>query len=153
MSNKKTSLAFLRSLPSWECGLKSGCTDDCIMLNMSLPSWECGLKSLQIRCFIGLPSSLPSWECGLKFPNLLTILVGKSSLPSWECGLKSAHLTNRHKLDRVTPFVGVWIEIVESIGFDDKRNVTPFVGVWIEIHPVLPKGLMPSGHSLRGSVD
>ena len=34
---------------------------------------------------------------------------------------------------RVTPFVGVWIEILDEIKEVVKNNVTPFVGVWIEI--------------------
>ena len=33
----------------------------------------------------------------------------------------------------VTPFVGVWIEIVFEFLFCSKISVTPFVGVWIEI--------------------
>ena len=33
-----------RSLPSWECGLKSYCDVRCYVLVQSLPSWECGLK-------------------------------------------------------------------------------------------------------------
>ena len=33
----------------------------------------------------------------------------------------------------VTPFVGVWIEILIFLGSYSISNVTPFVGVWIEI--------------------
>ena len=33
----------------------------------------------------------------------------------------------------VTPFVGVWIEIVSFIINAFSEIVTPFVGVWIEI--------------------
>ena len=33
----------------------------------------------------------------------------------------------------VTPFVGVWIEIIFSICNRCNQFVTPFVGVWIEI--------------------
>ena len=33
----------------------------------------------------------------------------------------------------VTPFVGVWIEILENSPFSISDLVTPFVGVWIEI--------------------
>ena len=75
----------------------------------------------------------------------------------------------------VTPFAGVWIEIM-YLGWNEKENiVTPFAGVWIEIKrksalgsreaPSLPsrecglKYLCKAmrieiiGHSLRGSVD
>ena len=34
----------------------------------------------------------------------------------------------------VTPYVGVWIEIVECINCEEGEcMVTPYVGVWIEI--------------------
>ena len=33
----------------------------------------------------------------------------------------------------VTPFVGVWIEILQDFQKDIRLLVTPFVGVWIEI--------------------
>ena len=33
----------------------------------------------------------------------------------------------------VTPFAGVWIEIVKAILSAQDRGVTPFAGVWIEI--------------------
>ena len=33
----------------------------------------------------------------------------------------------------VTPFVGVWIEIVTIVTHEYLNKVTPFVGVWIEI--------------------
>ena len=34
---------------------------------------------------------------------------------------------------KVTPFVGVWIEIEDTLQFSGLVIVTPFVGVWIEI--------------------
>ena len=77
------------------------------------------------------------------------------SLPLWECGLKfCTGRENRHD-DRVTPLVGVWIEIkitireaaeawslplwecgLKSVSISDlpaQTVVTPLVGVWIEI--------------------
>ena len=36
----------------------------------------------------------------------------KMSLPSWECGLKSLYTCMLLLSLRVTPFVGVWIEII-----------------------------------------
>ena len=76
----------------------------------------------------------------------------------------------------VTPFVGVWIEILYQIhdvlapilslpswecGLKSisqlhsiiATNVTPFVGVWIEIHPLQEIIKNCTCHSLRGSVD
>ena len=37
----------------------------------------------------------------------------------------------------VTPFVGVWIEILTNVGTFSTAPVTPFVGVWIEIAELL----------------
>ena len=34
---------------------------------------------------------------------------------------------------RVTPFLGVWIEIKCEYDYVTPRGVTPFLGVWIEI--------------------
>ena len=75
--------------------------------------------------------SLPSWECGLKLPLCRTKHKAFASLPSWECGLKWKADTQGARLDWVTPFVGVWIEISE-----DTENM-----------------LKEARHSLRGSVD
>ena len=33
----------------------------------------------------------------------------------------------------VTPFMGVWIEIVPAFALNAVLGVTPFMGVWIEI--------------------
>ena len=41
----------------------------------------------------------------------------------------------------VTPFVGVWIEIIKGIADKIRKLVTPFVGVWIEIEAVYKTGL------------
>ncbi len=53
----------------------------------------------------------------------------------------------------VTPCVGVWIEIILKRTGKERLIVTPCVGVWIEI---IIDELIPSynkSHSLRGSVD
>ena len=39
----------------------------------SLPSWECGLKSRSEKYALAQDMSLPSWECGLKFAILVII--------------------------------------------------------------------------------
>ena len=59
--------------------------------------------------------SLPSWECGLKFVSPVTLVNWILSLPSWECGLKYNSNKQRDRRSEVTPFVGVWIEITESM--------------------------------------
>ena len=55
------------------------------------------------------------------------------SLPSWECGLKYEYLQGTAETYSVTPFVGVWIEILLLSFYHCPLHVTPFVGVWIEI--------------------
>ena len=56
-------------------------------------------------------TSLPSWECGLKFYIYLAVISYFWSLPSWECGLKYVKHESDWGQNKVTPFVGVWIEI------------------------------------------
>ena len=58
-------------------------------------------------------------------------------------------------LEKVTPCVGVWIEIPYLFKIPSlSSKVTPCVGVWIEI-VLFPTHKYISGlcHSLRGSVD
>ena len=57
----------------------------------------------------------------------------QESLPSWECGLKCGKMKKRGDSMEVTPFVGVWIEIMPYCNINTTNLVTPFVGVWIEI--------------------
>ena len=53
----------------------------------------------------------------------------------------------------VTPFAGVWIEIVKAIFIRMIMGVTPFAGVWIEIGLRIGNRTNGESHSLRGSVD
>ncbi len=55
------------------------------------------------------------------------------SLPSRECGLKSVRERPRFRTGTVTPFAGVWIEMLIIHSFSGKCVVTPFAGVWIEM--------------------
>ena len=56
--------------------------------NKSLPLWECGLKSLYTKPSPIAFMSLPLWECGLKSSCTTVLFIFKMSLPLWECGLK-----------------------------------------------------------------
>ena len=58
-----------------------------------------------------ITQSLPSWECGLKYQPYLYRSIRNVSLPSWECGLKYVKHESDWGQNKVTPFVGVWIEI------------------------------------------
>ena len=53
----------------------------------------------------------------------------------------------------VTPYAGVWIEIIIIFSVSGRPPVTPYAGVWIEIEVVAYKKAPVDGHSLRGSVD
>ena len=75
--------------------------------------------------------SLPLWECGLKFPGAFVISSGPA----------------------VTPFMGVWIEILFPLAGLLPKIVTPFMGVWIEICSCLLPRCPCRSHSLYGSVD
>ena len=60
---------------------------------------------------------------------------------------------SQNKEKGVTPFAGVWIEILPSGYTTLAQNVTPFAGVWIEIVVLTPVPMHVYRHSLRGSVD
>ena len=110
---------------------------NCAIL-LSLPAWECGLKYLQSIFYYEKDMSLPAWECGLKYSvRLVENWMYTGSLPAWECGLKQSE-TNHYCPDeiRVTPCVGVWIEIQNVYLNDNETFVTPCVGVWIEINDI-----------------
>ena len=77
----------------------------------------------------------------------------RPSLPAWECGLKSCSTQSLKTTAKVTPCVGVWIEISISATSAHHSKVTPCVGVWIEIKKKKGGGIMARRHSLRGSVD
>ena len=51
----------------------------------------------------------------------------------WGCGLKLSILPMQSIVFRVTPYVGVWIEINSIQRKLGMNTVTPYVGVWIEI--------------------
>mgnify|MGYP007010355412 FL=1 len=53
----------------------------------------------------------------------------------------------------VTPFAGVWIEILMRQILLSPECVTPFAGVWIEIPSRVMRDQVGKCHSLRGSVD
>ena len=84
----------------------------CIFL--SRPSRACGLKWwLPVRSYL-LYRSRPSRACGLKspcFPSALNFFVSR---PSRACGLKYGYTVIRGYSYHVTPFAGVWIEMILS---------------------------------------
>ena len=53
----------------------------------------------------------------------------------------------------VTPYAGVWIEIFQQKQARSWEYVTPYAGVWIEIGCFVGDRNSSASHSLRGSVD
>ena len=53
----------------------------------------------------------------------------------------------------VTPYAGVWIEILTHTCLYPWALVTPYAGVWIEIVILTTYRGCADRHSLRGSVD
>ena len=65
----------------------------------------------------------------------LSSFDGAKSLPSRECGLKLCSWRTIPMRWSVTPFTGVWIEIIFNLQlYHWHEKVTPFTGVWIEIY-------------------
>ena len=54
---------------------------------------------------------------------------------------------------QVTPFMGVWIEILFGMRVVYNHIVTPFMGVWIEIIQIVPCHKSKGSHTLYGCVD
>ena len=76
--------------------------------------------------------SHPSWVCGLKHQTDEARPAKDESHPSWVCGLKRISHRLLCYAQKVTPFVGVWIETTLCVKLTSQRSVTPFVGVWNE---------------------
>ena len=127
---------WIKSLPSWERGLKYQIHINASVQLRSLPSWERGLKSrgsnrgltcLRVAPLVGawiemLPRSkycmdeavAPLVGAWIEIGNTTTIASGIGSLPSWERGLKYLMLDCGLRRQEVAPLVGAWIEIFLS---------------------------------------
>ena len=82
--------------------------------------------------------SLPSRECGLKSKEYDTLQYSNSVTPFAGVWIEILEVSCDNRYTVVTPFAGVWIEIVQTAGFDHPPAVTPFAGVWIEMRYHLP---------------
>ncbi len=84
-----------------------------------------------VRSISRVPS-LPSWECGLKLPAIPADADWNShSLLGSVDWNRELRVQREHW--KVTPFLGVWIEIMFKGNKGIHCLVTPFLGVWIEI--------------------
>ena len=132
ISNGASKFPF-KSLPAWECGLKYPNRE--FMRNTLSHSlrgsvdWNClcPVPNIRLACHSLRGSvdwnyiwqrysatdnrSLPAWECGLKYFPFLFFIFWDLSLPAWECGLKLWLFGLTLSGHKVTPCVGVWIEI------------------------------------------
>ncbi len=68
-----------------------------------------------------------------------SVVAQPPSPPMWGCGLKLSILPMQSIVFRVTPYVGVWIEISDLLSCLGRTKVTPYVGVWIEINSIQRK--------------
>ena len=51
--------------------------------------------------------------------------------------MKSSGFAEMPEVWQVTPYAGVWIEILNNAGNGNADFVTPYAGVWIEISSLL----------------
>ena len=92
----------------------------------SLPSWERGLKYHRSIFKSSSHWSLPSWERGLKSTAAMVHAFDTESLPSWERGLKYLHSFSMDTGSIVAPLVGAWIEITDrQVIFADGYSRSP----------------------------
>ena len=127
-------------------------TEICCIILRSLPSWERGLKSVFAMMWGKIWQSLPSWERGLKLFQQDDYPVSVESLPSWERGLKFVWLWLQWQ--------GFCRSLRGSVDWNQHRCdgnrlqcVAPFVGAWIEIGQMTVCINLGGSRSLRGSVD
>ena len=69
----------------------------------------------------------------MKSRTTVAYLQDHASLPTRECGLKYFMNYELTCGDIVTPYAGVWIEILTDTTLKSDAIVTPYAGVWIEI--------------------
>ena len=119
----------------------------------SHPSWVCGLKLYMYVCVCVPYMSHPSWVCGLKHNWRGNYLKQKTSHPSWVCGLKHFVCPYLLPLDSHTLRGCVDWNVKQKSKWKRKQKVTPFVGVWIETFCSLICSKWRLCHTLRGCVD
>ena len=104
----------IKSLPSWERGLKQLSHANCLIYSWSLPSWERGLKLNVIFALYLIKYVAPL--VGAWIETMMNTYISKNSyksLPSWERGLKLFIYSLIIIIYYVAPLVGAWIETTE----------------------------------------
>ena len=84
--------------------------------------------------YINISTSHPLWVRGLKCQSKAQGSRFYLSHPLWVRGLKSQAVIDKLKQEKVAPFMGAWIEIVNGTSTScGHGRVAPFMGAWIEI--------------------
>ena len=89
--------------------------------------------------------SHPTWVCGLKRRNAC-LLPGDKVTPYVGVWIETGLSRFQDYRRPVTPYVGVWIETSAKLHGSHHRYVTPYVGVWIETLIVAPCMITPLSH-------
>jgi len=114
MRSSRPAPSLSQSHPAWVCGLKSGYLDYSCDREPSHPAWVCGLKSQGRPQGHYRRESHTTWVCGLKYRCGHSLRRQHRSHPAWVCGLKYKGTVDRVPELRVTPRVGVWIEMTRT---------------------------------------
>ena len=100
-------------------------------LNNNDDSHNSGLNLLIYNMLLDIESH-PTWVCGLKHQRTC-VLYGKDRVtPYVGVWIETPRRSDNHRPKTVTPYVGVWIETPTCDCFQNHSQVTPYVGVWIE---------------------
>ena len=126
-------IAYARSLPLRERGLKYGRRLDTRRRYGSLPLRERGLKYDIITTVVRMWPSLPLRERGLKSTHKLVQTLTSKSLPLRERGLKLWLPTWSFMLIVSLPLRERGLKFRPRIPVGSNPQVAPFTGAWIEI--------------------
>ena len=141
-----------KSHPSWVCGLKLKRHPGTDQNISSHPSWVCGLKLMSIQILDDCLQSHPSWVCGLKLTfHLCDELAARHTLRG--CVDWNSTDENLEGINTVTPFVGVWIETPDYLGWDLSLRSHPSWVCGLKLQKRYDALWIYRCHTLRGCVD
>ena len=122
--------SYIRSLPSWECGLKYHISKYVCHDNLVTPFVGVWIEMIKRKLLLHIMKSLPSWECGLKSANVFDVIAdyGHSLRGSVDWNFELKKYTA--------------LQIGHSLRGSVDWNLWAQSRLWTE-----------SCHSLRGSVD
>ena len=144
----------VKSLPSWERGLKFELLSPCQNPRLVAPLVGAWIEIITHCSLLSVHRSLPSWERGLKYklPPLCPTNF-YTSLPSWERGLKSRLLWSVDDSLPVAPLVGAWIEMMKSARRYSSQKSLPSWERGLKYNLQEQVDDLRESRSPRGSVD